>query len=579
LTGEVREKVERNEFSYRVRGKLFALLGALVLVLSAGTLVACGDDDDDDGGGGATATGGEITISQTSQPDYLDPALSYTVNGIEPIWLVYTPLLTYRHVEGPEGAELIPGLAEDLPEISEDGKTYTLTLRDGLKYSDGSDVVASDFEHTVKRVLNLESGGSAFYEIIEGAPEYLEKGDPDGDISGIETNDQTGEITITLTEADSSFSNVLAMWFVGLVPGDTPFKNLTEDPPPGVGSYMFTESVPNREFVMEKNPEFEALDIPDIPTGNIDKITTVIIKDAAKQAQDVLDNKLDRMQDPPPADLKPTVLEQADDRYEEHTTSSTYYFFMNLREAPFDDPKVREAVNYGIDKPALARLFAGELAPGCTFLPPGFPGYDEEFDTTGCPYGDPNQPPDIAKAQSLLKEAGAEGEKVTVYSNNDDPSDKVGQAYADMLNEIGLDADVKILDGGVYFQTIGNENTHAQTGFANWFADFPHPLNFYFLVDGDSIQPTNNQNFGNVDDKKINDEIDRLSLETDTQAVAQDWADLDSYMISPPQSYVAPYGHRKLATFFSERMDFESAIFHAVYFDDYSSWSLKEGEE
>jgi peptide/nickel transport system substrate-binding protein len=573
----VREIVERNPFSYRVRGKLFALLGALVLVLSAGTLVACGDDDDDDGGG-AAAEGGEITITQTSQPDYLDPALSYTVNGIEPLWLVYTPLLTYRHVEGQEGAELIPGLAEDLPEISSDGLTYTLTLRDGLKYSDGSDVVASDFEHTIKRVLNLESGGSAFYEIIEGATEYLEKGDPEGDISGIETDDQTGEITIQLTEADSSFSNVLAMWFAGLVPGDTPFKNLTEDPPPGVGAYTITESVPNRQFVMEKNPEFEALDIPDIPTGNIDTITTEIVKDAAKQAQDVLDGEIDRMQDPPPADLKPTVLEQASDRYEEHTTSSTYYFFMNTRVAPFDDPKVREAVNYGIDKPALARLFAGELAPGCSFLPPGFPGYDEEFDTTGCPYGDPSQPPDLERAQQLIQEAGVDGEKVTVYGNNDDPSDKVTQAYADMLNQMGFDTEVKILDGGVYFQTIGNEKTAPQTGFANWFADFPHPLNFYFLVDADSIQPTNNQNFGNVDDKQINDEIDRLSLETDTEAVAEDWAALDEYLISPPQSYVAPYGHRKLATFFSERMDFESAVFHPVYFDDYSSWSLKEGE-
>ena len=145
---------------------------------------ACGDDDDDGDSGGATAEGGEITISQTSQPDYLDPALSYTVNGIEPLWLVYTPLLTYPHVEGQEGAELIPGLAEDLPEISEDGLTYTLQLRDGLKFSDGSPVVASDFEHTIKRVLNLESGGSPFYQIIEGATEYLEAGDPEGGHQG-----------------------------------------------------------------------------------------------------------------------------------------------------------------------------------------------------------------------------------------------------------------------------------------------------------------------------------------------------------------------------------------------------------
>ncbi len=566
-------------FSRRVR--LLALAG--VAALATMGLAACGDDEESGGDStsaesGALAEGGEITVSQTSQPDYLDPALSYTVNGIEPLWLVYTPLLTYAHAEGQAGSELIPGLAEDLPEISEDGLTYTLKLRDGLKYSDGTPAVASDFEHTIKRVLNLESGGSAFYQTIEGATEYLEKGDPEGDITGIETDDKTGEITITLTEPDASFSNILAMWFAGLVPGDTPFENLTEDPPPGIGPYMITESVPNREFVMEKNPEFEALGIPDIPLGNIDTITTQIIKNANQQAQDVLDNELDRMQDPPPADLKPTVLEQAPDRYEEHTTASTYYFFMNTRVAPFDDPLVREAVNWGIDKPALARLFAGELAPGCTFLPPGLPGYDEAFDTTECPYGDPTQPPDIAKAQELIKQAGAEGTKVTVWGNNDDPTDKVTEAYADMLNEIGLDATPKIIDGGVYFQTIGNAKTEAQTGFANWFQDFPHPLNFYFLVDPDSIQPTNNQNFGNVDDPKIGDEIDRLSLETDTEAAAADWAALDEYLIAPPQSYIAPYGHRKLATFFSERMDFDSAMFHPVYFDDYSSWSLKEGE-
>jgi peptide/nickel transport system substrate-binding protein len=556
------------------RAKLFTLLTALALAASV-ALAACGSDDDGDGG--ATAEGGEVTIAQSSQPDYLDPALTYTVNGIEPLWLVYTPLLTYPHVEGQAGSELIPGLAEDLPQISEDGRTYELTLREGLKYSDGTPVVASDFEHTIKRVLNLESGGSAFYQTIEGADEYLKKGDPDGDISGIETDDKTGEITIQLVEPDASFSNILAMWFAGLVPGDTPFENMTKEPPPGVGPFMVTESVPNRQFVLEKNPEFEKLDIPDIPVPALDKITTEIIP-TSQSTQDVLDNKLDYQQDDPPADLKPTVLEQASDRFAEYTTPSTYYFFMNNRIAPFDDPLVREAVNWGIDKPALERLFAGALAPGCSFIPPGFPGYDEAFDTTECPYGDPTQPPDVKKAQQLIKQAGAEGAQVTVWGNTDDPTPKVTQAYADMLNEIGLDAEVELTNGGVYFQTIGNAKTQAQTGFLNWFADFPHPLNFYFLVDGASIQPTNNQNIGNVDDPKINDEINRLSLETDTEAVAGDWAELDRYLVGPPQSYIAPYGHTKEPKFMSERMDFESAVFHPVYFNDYSTWALKEGE-
>jgi len=558
------------------RSRLLATLAALALASSA-TLAACGGDDDD-GSGGATAEGGEITISQSSQPDYLDPALSYTVNGWEPMWLVYTPLLTYAHEEGTAGAELIPGLAEDLPEVSEDGLTYTLTLRDGLTYSDGTDVVASDFERTIQRVLNLESGGAPFYQVIEGAEDYLAGNDPEADISGIETDDETGEITITLTEADSSFANVLAMNFAGLVPGDTEFKNLTESPPPGVGTYEITESVPNRQFVMERVDGFADLGL-EIPEASIDTITTQIIKNPQQSTQDVLNGELDYQQDPPPADLKPTVIEQADDRYEEFTTSSTYYFFMNHDVAPFDDPLVREAVNYGVDKPALARLFAGELAPGCSFLPPGMPGYDEAFDTTECPYGDPTQPPDIAKAQDLLKQAGADGTAVTVYGNTDDPTPAVTQAYADMLNEIGLDAEVELLDGGVYFQTVGNAKTEAQTGFTNWFQDFPHPLNFYFLVDGDTIQPTNNNNNGNVNDPKINDTIDELSLETDLEAVADEWAELDRYLIEPPQSSIVPYGHRKLATFVSERIDFESIIQHPVYQNDYSSFALKEGEE
>ncbi|HEX6228634.1 MAG TPA: ABC transporter substrate-binding protein, partial [Solirubrobacterales bacterium] len=195
-------------------------------------LAACGDD-------GEPAEGGSITIAMTSQPDFLDPALSYTQEGWSSMWLVYTPLLTYRHEEGDAGSELIPGLAEELPRVSNGGKTYELTLREGLKFSDGTPVKASDFEHTIQRVLNLESGASSFYEVIEGASEYLSGGDAEADISGIETNDRTGEITIRLTAPEAAFGNALAMNFAGVVPGDTPFENMTQDPPPGVGTYMF----------------------------------------------------------------------------------------------------------------------------------------------------------------------------------------------------------------------------------------------------------------------------------------------------------------------------------------------------
>jgi peptide/nickel transport system substrate-binding protein len=504
----------------------------------------------------------------------MDPALSYTVNGWEPLSTVYTGLVAYKRAEGEEGSQLIPGLAQELPKVSEDGLTYEMTLREGLKYSDGSPVKASDFERTIQRVLNLESGGSAFYLGIEGAEAYVKNGKAEADIPGIETDDKAGTITVTLTEPDGTFSNVLAMPFAALVPGDTPFKNLTESPPPGVGQFKITESVPNRQFVLEKNKLFPDLG-PDNPPAKVDKITALIVKNAQRQAQDVISGKLDYMQDPPPADIKPEVKEKYSDRYEEITTASTYYFFMNTRVAPFDDPKVREAVNYGIDKPGLARIFAGETTPGCSFLPPGLPGYDEALDVEDCPFGDPNKPPDLEKARQMIKDAGVDGMDVTVYSNNDDPSDKVGEAYADMLTKMGFNAKPKILDGGVYFQTIGNQKTKAQTGFANWFQDFPHPKNFMFLVDGASIQPTNNQNYGNVDDPEITKGIAELNQEPElTDEVGEKWKDLNNKLVE--RAWIAPYGHRKLATFVSERMDFENCTrFHPVWNNDYTSFCLK----
>jgi peptide/nickel transport system substrate-binding protein len=546
------------------------VLAALVAAVALGTAItACGAEE---------AEPGSITISQTSQPDRLDPALSFSINGLEPMWLVYTPLLTYRHAEGAEGAELIPGLATDLPEISSDGRTYALQLREGLEYPDGTPVKASDFEHTIERVLYLQSAGASFYTGIVGAERYLKAHDSSADIAGIRTDDQTRKITIELNHPDAAFQNILAMVFAGVVPGDTPFKNMTQDPPPGVGPYEITDSEPNRQFVLERTPTFDELDIPDIPTGSIEKVTTRIVGSEREQAEDVLDGRLDYMQDPPPADLKPTILDQASDRYEEHATGTTYYFFLNTRTPPFDDPLVRQAVNYGLDREAIGRLYAGALQPGCAFLAPGVPGYDEELDTTDCPYGDPSEPPDTDRARQLIERAGASGAKVTVWGSTETETSSLVEAYADMLNEIGLDARPRLVDSSVYYATIENQKTEAQTGFETWYMDFPHPLDFFLQLDGDSIQPTNNPNVANIDDPHINEEIARLRPISDLRSVAEDWGALDAYLVSPPQSYVAVFGHRKVGTFFSERMDPATAVFHPVYQNDYSSWTLKEGE-
>ncbi len=143
-----------------------------------------------------------------------------------------------------------------------------------------------------------------------------------------------------------------------------------------------------------------------------------------------------------------------------------------------------------------------------------------------------------------------------------------------MLNDIGLKAKPRIVEGSVYFTTIGNQKTKAQAGFANWFQDFPHPGNFFFLVDGKSIQDTNNQNFGNVDDPDLNAIFNKADQNADIDAVAPEYAKADKLLVE--RAHVVPYGHRKLTVFYSERMDFDNCtVWHPVYNLDFTNLCLK----
>src|SRR3954447_17545445 len=205
---------------------------AVITVVCAIALAACG---------GSSGGGKGITIAETAQPDSLDPAVGYTVNSLEPGWLVYTPLLTYRHASGKAGTQLVPGLAESLPRVSRDGRTYRLKLRSGLRYSDGSAVRARDFEHAIERVLALASPGTSFFLGIDGAQEYVAKKRHGGGLRGITTDDRTGTITIRLPRPDGTFPSVLAMVFAALARAATPFSNRAADPPPGVGPYRYAK--------------------------------------------------------------------------------------------------------------------------------------------------------------------------------------------------------------------------------------------------------------------------------------------------------------------------------------------------
>jgi len=295
-----------------------------------------------------------------------------------------------------------------------------------------------------------------------------------------------------------------------------------------------------------------------------------VVKNQNRSIQNAQRNTVDYVDEPAPGDALRQFRQAAADRYSAETTNSTYYFFLNQREEPFDDVRVRQAVHFAIDKRALARIFGGLLQPGCNFLPPGMQGYQK---IEPCPYGDPNQPPNVERARQLIREAGAEGESVSVYGNDEDPATPVAEYLASVLNDIGLRARPRILDGAVYFQTLGNDETGPQTGFANWFQDYPHPGNFMFLVDPDTNQPTNNQNFSRVEDPEIKREIDRLN-QLDLSEAAAGYAALDRRVVE--QAHEVPYGHRQLPFITSERIARDAAVWHPVFQLDFATVGFKQ---
>lgn len=543
---------------------------ALATTCAAATLASCGGSSSD-GGGGASATakkGGTFAINFTSFPDYLDPALSYTAEGWTTLRPVYNGLLVFKRAEGAEGSQIVPGLAEDMPEISDDGLTYTLTLRKGLKYSDGTAVKASDFQRTIQRVLNLESGASSFFQAIKGADEYIKAGKATAPISGIKTDDATGKIEITLKQKNGQLENYLAIPFASLVPGDTPFKNLTSDPPPGVGPMKFTDVKPSRGWKLVRNENFTPL--PNIADGAPDEIDATIVKNQRRQVADVLANKVDMIFDNPTPDLMQRVRNEGQGRFKAEITNSTYYFFLNNTVAPFDNEKVRQAVGFAVDERALERFFGGMMAPTCNFLPPGMKGY-KKIDP--CPYGDPAKGPNLEKAKAMIQEAGVAGESVTVWGNDENLSRSVTEYLADTLNQIGLKAKPRIVEASTYFQVIGNQKTKPQIGFANWFQDFPHPADFLFLINGGTIQDTNNLNYGNVNDEEVNSILDEADQNPDLDAVADDYAKADRLVVE--RALAIPYGNAELSRFTSARVNFDAFQFHPVFNQELLTLSLK----
>jgi peptide/nickel transport system substrate-binding protein len=555
---------------------VFLTVAALAAALAVG-LAACGGGGSSTGestsasSGGASEgegeEGGTLKGAYTSFPDYMDPQISYTAEGWTAMRPVYVPLITYKHASEEEGAELIPGLAKELPKVTNGGKTYTLFLREGLKYSNGEPIKAGDFKFAVERCFLTNSGGSPFYTDIVGAEQFAKT--KKGGISGIKVNEKTGEIVINLVKPRGTFNNELGLMFVAPVPQNTPDEDQSAHPIPASGPYMITQSQPGRGWTYERNP-FWAKDngkqMPEIPSGHVDKIEIEVLRNQSTQINDVESGKLNWIFDPPPTDRYQEVKEKFEGtQFRPEPTISTYYFWMNQTTEPFNNLKVREAVNYAIDPAALERVYTGQIQGTQQILPPGMPGY-KKFELF---------PHNIQKAKELVAESGVKDKEITVWTDSESPNNDAGTYYQGVLKELGFNVELKILNPDNYFTVIGNTSTpNLDTGFADWFEDYPHPNDFFdILLNGESIQSTNNENFSQINVKPLNEKIDQLAQEQLGPQQETEYAELDEAFMK--EATWAPYGTRTLALFVSENINLETAIWNPTFETELTSLEFK----
>jgi peptide/nickel transport system substrate-binding protein len=336
---------------------------------------------------------------------------------------------------------------------------------------------------------------------------------------------------------------------------------------------MLAAADPNRGWTLERNPRFARLGIPDIPTGHLDRIRFEVTSNTQLEAQQVLDGQADVFDagDTLPPALLPRIEAKARDRFAKLPSISTYYFFLNTTTKPFDNPLARRAVAYAIDRRALARLASGFLKPECFYVPEGLVGHPDG----PCPYGSLDGRPQLAKAKQLVKRSGLAGTAVTVWGMQRSPRREFVDYYTQLLDEIGFKATEKIVADAAYFPTVGNARTAAQTGFADWISALPSPSDFYLPLDGRSIQPTNSVNVGRVNDPHVQTTLERLGAVpfSELAAHARAWQALDRYTAA--RAYAAVFGTGLLPKFYSDRLDFDAAIFHPVYWNDYTSLRLR----
>ncbi len=531
------------------------LLALTCAVIGAGLLVAASmagssPSSTSKAGSSEAKRGGTLRINLSETDfEFLDPALSYDAAGWTVLFASNIALLNYPDKPAPAGSRLVPEAATAFPTVSRDGKTYTFTVRSGLKFSDGSAVTAASFKRAIERAADPNQGSPAiaFLHGVVGADDRNEG--KAKSVTGVTAKGQ--KLTVKLTKADPTFLAEIAMPFFAAVKPSMPINAKGENVYPSAGPYHVVSRDVGRQVVLERNKFYKGS-----RPSNADRIVITVLVD---QAQSFLQVKAGQA-DYDMGGLPPTAHQELFNKYGVNKSryfvnpgQNVTYLALNTSRPAFKNANVRKGVNYAVDRPALLRV-GGLLAGRRTdqILPPSIQGFRDAklYPIKGA---------DPAKAKSL---AGGSNAEVTILHTTSPSSVARGQILQYNLKQMGLNPKLKPQPFGVAIKTAGTKGSDFDAFLIAWIADYPDPFDFInVLMDGNNIQAANNSNYSYLSSPKYNKLMtDASKLSGGSRYDAYGKLDVDMMRDAAPW---APLSNGNVREFISARVT--NYLFHPVY--------------
>lgn len=538
----------------RRRGLLRGAAGTGLAFLALCASLAPGTADAQD-----EHSGGTVRLTASSAGGTIDPHINYNLQYWQVYPIIYDGLVAFRKAGGQDGYAIVPDLAEALPEVTNEGKTYTFRLRKGIKFSTGQEVTVDDVLASFRRIFKVSGPTSGtFYAGIVGADACLQAPADCTLDGGISADAATNTVTINLTQPDSELLFKLAVPHAAILPADTPASDSGTTPIPGTGAYMITTYDPNVKMEIVRNPQFQQWSEEAQPTGYPDGFVYEFGQTPEAQVTAIQQGNADWMYDQPPTDRLAEIGTTYQSQVHINPLGAMWYAPMNTNLAPFDDVRVRQAVSYAIDRQAIVNLFGGPnlAAPVCQVLPPNFPGHVDY-----CPYtmepGATWSAPDLEKAKQLVAESGTAGQEVTIVVEDTPVSRDIGTYLQSVLTELGYKAGMSAISPNIHFTYIQNTNNNVQISVSYWYQDFPAASNFLnVMFSCSSFHPGSDAsvNISGFCSEELDAKMQAAMAlgSTDPEAASAAWAAIDHEVVD--QAPIAPLFTPKRIDFVSQRL-------------------------